>query len=239
MSFRSCPERRCSSRFIWGLIALGAGVLLFAFNAGFLPSAYKSIVFSWPVALIILGSVMAFQRAVVGGVVLLSIGAYLLSGRLGFPIYEIKKIVLPALLVFLGFALLRKSRQYTPVKMESGNSKANGRILEHNFFGGSRQQFGEEPFLGGEIHCLFGGSELDLTRASLPEGLTELEIRCLFGGVTLIIPSSWNVQIQTQALFGGFVEEEHPPRTIADTSRTLLIRGSCIIGGGEIRYRDI
>lgn len=230
-----------STRRLWGTIAVLAGLLLFGFNAGFLPAAYKALVFSWPSGLIVLGILVILQRAVIAGTVLLVIGGYLISGRLGYPIHEIKKIVLPALLVLVGFALILRSR--CPAGRAQGSAMGkrllhNGRIVEHNMFGGSRQQIRDEVFHGGEIHCLFGGSELDLTRTSLPEGTTILDVRCLFGGITLTVPTDWNVQLQTQSIFGGFVEENHPPRTAPANDRMLLIRGSCIIGGGEVRYRD-
>lgn len=234
----SCPRRRRAARLLRGGTVLFAGLLLLGFNAGWLPSDLKPVVFSGPAAIILLGLLFLLRRAFVPGSVLVLVGGYLLAQRLGLPVHDLRRLGLPLLLIFLGVYILARGRKDKAACQQKLQGSRDGTIDEYNLFGGSRQQYSEPLFRGGEIQCVFGGSELDLTQTSLPEGITVLEISCLFGGITLTVPSTWNVQMQTRALFGGFVEEEHPPRTVSDTGRTLLIRGSCIVGGGEIRYRD-
>lgn len=235
-----CPCNRTVPTFshlLKGFVVLGAGVLLLSFNMGWLPLQYKSVVFSWPSAITLVGLILFVQRARFLGAIIAAIGVYLLLHRVGIPVNAVKQIVLPSLLILLGVAMLLRNRNHA-LPLPNTRKQRNGFIEEHNVFGGSRQQFRDEVFRGGSIYCLFGGSELDLTRTSLPEGTSILDVRCIFGGITLTVPTSWNIQLQTQSLFGGFVEEEHPPRHIDDNGRVLLIQGSCIIGGGEIRYRD-
>lgn len=215
-----------------------AGGLLLAFNLGWLPESYKPLVFSWPTALIALGFFFIALRAGLIGLLLLGIGLYLFAGRLGYPLPDYRKLALPALLMVIGSLYLIRSRKRPWQMPTSKRVVQNGVLDESNIFGGSRQQLRDEVFRGGTIQCVFGGSELDLTQTTLPEGITYLDVRCVFGGITLTVPTSWNVQLQTQSLFGAFVEEDHPPRDTVDESRSLIIRGSCIIGGGEVRYRD-
>ena len=73
-----------------------------------------------------------------------------------------------------------------------------------NVFSGGERQIVSENFRGGKITAVFGGTELDLTKAKLAPGRTELEIACVFGGATIIVPDDWNVKIEVTPVLGGF-----------------------------------
>ncbi len=50
-------------------------------------------------------------------------------------------------------------------------------------------------FRGGTTVCWYGGQRLDLRGATLaPEGAT-LKVRCLFGGLQVLVPATWRVQV--------------------------------------------
>ncbi len=83
---------------------------------------------------------------------------------------------------------------------------------------------------------MFGGLELDLTRADLAPGVSELEIACVFGGATLIVPDDWHVTIEVTPVLGGFSDSRklRPGRTV-DPAKRLVIRGAVVFGGGEVK----
>jgi hypothetical protein len=105
----------------------------------------------------------------------------------------------------------------------------------HVFSGGERQIVSEN-FRGGKVTAIFGGSEIDLTKAKLAPGVSELEIACVFGGATIIVPDDWNVKIEVVPVLGGFGDSRKllPGRTV-DTTRQLVIKGAVVFGGGEIK----
>ena len=111
----------------------------------------------------------------------------------------------------------------------------NGIIEENNIFSGSKRKFQDMVFRGGEINCIFGGSELDLTHAKLEEGVNQLEVNCIFGGITLIVPSDWNVQLKKDSIFGDFADKRPYSEAQKDNTRILIVKASCIFGGGEIK----
>ena len=78
--------------------------------------------------------------------------------------------------------------------------------------------------------------ELDLSQARLEPGSTSLEVNCVFGGIVLTVPESWVVQLRTSCIAGDFVDRGHVPDDQKDATRVLLVRGSCVFGGGEIKY---
>jgi predicted membrane protein len=105
-----------------------------------------------------------------------------------------------------------------------------------NVFSGGERQIVSENFRGGRISAVFGGTEIDLTKAKLATGRNELEIACVFGGATLIVPDDWNIMIEVTPVLGGFSDSRKLiPGRIVDTTKQLVIKGAVVFGGGEIK----
>jgi predicted membrane protein len=105
-----------------------------------------------------------------------------------------------------------------------------------NVFSGGERQIVSQNFQGGKITAIFGGIELDLTKAGLAPGASELEIACVFGGATIIVPDDWFVRIEVTPILGGFSDSRklNPGRTI-DANKQLVIKGAVVFGGGEVK----
>ena len=105
-----------------------------------------------------------------------------------------------------------------------------------NIFSGGDRQVVSQNFKGGRISAVFGGTELDLTKARLAPGRNDIEIACVFGGATIIVPDTWYVTIEVTPVLGGFTDSRKltPGRTVDSTSQ-LVIKGAVVFGGGEIK----
>jgi hypothetical protein len=115
-------------------------------------------------------------------------------------------------------------------------SRASGVIDVEVIFGGSEQVYLDPVFRGGKISSVFGGVKLDLRRTTLPEGETWLRVESVFGGVEIDTPEEWNIEIRSESVFGGFVDKRLPPRDgVYTEGRKLIIKTSCVFGGGEIK----
>ncbi|HTE28157.1 LiaF transmembrane domain-containing protein [Flavitalea sp.] len=90
-------------------------------------------------------------------------------------------------------------------------------------------------FIGGEIVCVFGGSEVNMMNADISAGTVELEVVCIFGGATLFIPPNWNVRSEMGSVFGGVDDKRR--NSIPDPGKTLIIKGVCIFGGLEVKTK--
>ncbi|MBR7034894.1 MAG: hypothetical protein IKI25_03930 [Bacteroidales bacterium] len=86
---------------------------------------------------------------------------------------------------------------------------------------------------GGNIDVNMGGLELDLRNTTLPEGETVLNINVRLGGVSLLVPNNWNVEIQTTGL-GGFADKRTGIVT-AEANKKLVLVVKAFMGGGEVR----
>jgi Domain of unknown function (DUF1707)/Cell wall-active antibiotics response 4TMS YvqF len=80
--------------------------------------------------------------------------------------------------------------------------------------------------------CVFGGGELDLTKAQLTSQETVLKVRCVFGGLEIIVPEGMAVRDGMTAVFGG---HSSPAAAAPDGAPVLRIEGIAVFGGVETR----
>jgi predicted membrane protein len=242
----------------FGLILVIAGALLLAFNFGALPHELKRVVFSWQMLLIAIGTFNLFKRQLTSGIILILVGTFFIIPRIVhqfpgvFPGLDdnFTSIYWPLLLIIAG-AFIIISRYVAPEKWsrefkygntknyhqytgKTGYSHVKGGFEKNSIFGSGQHIVLDPEFQGGEINAIFGGVTLDLRKTSLPEGISYLEINAIFGGVTLYVPAHWLVEMSMDSIFGGF-EDKRMFNEEVDTTRKLVVKGSCVFGGGELR----
>lgn len=103
-----------------------------------------------------------------------------------------------------------------------------------SIFGGVKKMVTSKNFRGGDIVCFMGGAEINLSQADL-QGPATVEIVQGFGGTKLVIPPHWEIRSEAVAIFGA-VEDKRPPHPgVFDPNKILIIRGTTIFGGIEIK----
>jgi predicted membrane protein len=227
-------------KYLLGVIIIVAGFLLLLSNIGILPYGLKHIIFSWPMLLIGIGVVSLFssESRTPGTILILIGGIFILPNIFDFS-FNVWHMFWPMILIGVGVMILTKRfprRGWAHHRRFINNPNLEeGYIHEENIFSGGKQRVMHQVFKGGHINCVFGGSEVDLTQATLADGINELEVNTIFGGVTLIVPSDWRVQLKMTSIMGGFSDKRAYIKENPDTSRILIIKGSTIFGGGEIK----
>jgi predicted membrane protein len=103
-----------------------------------------------------------------------------------------------------------------------------------SIFGGIKKNIISKNFKGGDITNIMGGSEIDLTQADI-HGTVRIDLTQVFGGTKLIVPSNWQVKAQMAAIFGGVEDKRSIQNTALDPNKILLLDGTSIFGGIEIR----
>ena len=229
------------------------GVLFLGFNFGRLPAELKRVVFSWPMLLIFLGVVNWIKRKAFSGTVLFIIGAFFIFPRIinaypeSFPGIngDFTHTYWPLLLIAAGLLLIisklfgnkwgfaewdhgYNQKQYSRTQGSMGSFEKNA------IFGSGEHIVLDPEFKGGELNAIFGGISLDLRKTNLPVGETRLEVNAIFGGVTIMVPGEWHIESNIDAIFGGF-EDKRALNDPLDPTRRLIITGSCVFGGGELR----
>lgn len=100
-------------------------------------------------------------------------------------------------------------------------------------FGGSEQRVTAEAFTGGDLSAAFGGVELDLRDATVTDPPARVNVTAMFGGVEIVVPRDWNVQIDVLPVLGG-VSDERPRSEAEHEDVDLVVTGFVAFGGVEI-----
>jgi predicted membrane protein len=103
-----------------------------------------------------------------------------------------------------------------------------------SIFGGVKKIIFSKDFQGGEIVNVFGGAEIDLTQADI-NGRVYIELTQIFGGTKIIVPPHWTVISDMAAIFAGFDDKRVRTNAALDTSKVLIIKGTSVFGGTDIR----
>lgn len=231
------PETHITRNFALGALVIAAGLILLLSNMHILSYEAKHIFFSWQMLLIGIGVISLFGNGnKTPGYILIIIGGVFLIPKIFNLDFNIMSLFWPAILIAIGILILLKRMPKRPIRQNFSmhDVSPEGYIHEDNIFSGGKQKITHE-FKGGQINCIFGGSEIDLTQATLGEGINDLEVNTIFGGVTLIVPDDWKIQLKMTSILGGFSDKRSFVKDNPDPSRMLIIRGSTIFGGGEIK----
>lgn len=228
-------NKQKSDRRIWlgGLLIIIGGLFLLN-SLSILDFRFSRIIISWPFFFFIIGLYILLQseKKIFGGL-LAGLGALFLLPRI-FPGILINwSIVFPLILIAIGlYIILHRRKKFELIK---GTVKDDV-IDDVNIFGGGEKVITSTNFKGGNITAIFGGSEINMTQCHLAEGINTIDIFALFGGTTIIVPKNWNVIVNVTALLGGFSNKGIKDPTVEiDMSRSLVIKGLVVFGGGEIK----
>jgi predicted membrane protein len=87
-------------------------------------------------------------------------------------------------------------------------------------------------FKGGEVVCVFAGSEINLTQADFGNTV-KIEVVAIFGGTKLIVPANWEIRAETTTILGG-IDDKRDPAGMANATKVVILEGVVICGGIEI-----
>ena len=179
------------------------------------------------------------------GWLLLGIGSLGIAGRIfDFSLRFIISDFWPLLLIGLGlYVILNRRSGGTPTSSDGttsssfGGSQSNADTIDEvSIFYGSKKIITSDNFCGGKVTSIFGGTTLDLTNAKLAEGHQVIDVLSIFGGMSLYTRQDLKIDLKVVSIFGGFADKRIKMQNIIpDQSRTLVLKGLAIFGGGSIK----
>ncbi|HUP13540.1 MAG TPA: DUF5668 domain-containing protein [Niastella sp.] len=120
-----------------------------------------------------------------------------------------------------------------PLKTESSKRSADSWLDTVTIFSGVKKNVFSKNFKGGDVVSIFGGAEINLTQADFT-GSIAIEVVQIFGGTKLIIPPHWQIRSEMVAIFGG-IDDKRPPQMNYDEDKIVVLHGTTIFGGIEIK----
>ena len=225
-----------NNKVIIGVILVLAGLFLVIRNTGFFPDFIDHVIFSWPMLLVAIGLVLTLGATEkTAGIIVMAVGGFFMIPLIFRETFHMYNMFWPSIFIIIGIIfIVTKRRGWNAV---SSKGMAEEDIIDYaTVFSGSERQVVSQNFRGGKIASVFGGIDLDLTKARLAPGRNELEIAAVFGGATIIVPDTWFVTIEVTPVLGGFSDSRKlfPDRTMDRTSQ-LVIKGAVVFGGGEVK----
>jgi predicted membrane protein len=236
---------------------IGAGVILAGFlflidNLGWIDLDMR--VHFWPFILMVVGASTLAQSprrgsgAAVAGIFMIGFGAVSLLKGLGL-IYISWKVLFPIGIIGLGLMMVFRAGKRNRKPDAASSSNASSFADDNSFMGMSEGETGErvleltailggfqrkvttQDFRGGDLTSVMGGIDLDMRTASI-NGTAVLNVFALMGGLSIKVPTDWTVDLEGTPILGGFDEKTMEPK---DGSKRLVIRGTVIMGGLEVR----
>lgn len=207
------------------LIAVGG---LWLADASGLLDAGEVIATWWPLALIGLGlTTVAVERCFrPGSIALLVIGTVLLLARTtgldAAPVFWACGAILLG-----GLLLVRR------VGRPAGSERsAGGSTLA--IFSGARQVVQTDHFRHADVSAVFGSATLDLREAHLDAGAT-VDATAVFGGVEVLVPPGWRVELSGLPLFGGYDDKTRGPQPLPVDAPVLRVVATAVFGGVTVK----
>lgn len=212
------------------------GSLVVVIGAGFLLDTLGVVNFTaflrdwWPLLLVGGGvaSLLSNPRLWIWPSILVVVGALLLLRSLEVVSFNVWNVVWPFLLIVFGLSLIFK-KGFEPDETQEASNVVDLTAI----FSGHNVRLAAEDFAGGKLTAVFGGIELDLTDSKITKTAT-LDVFAAFGGVELRVPEGWVVKVQGLPLFGGWEDKTRKPSN-AVGSPILVVRGTCLFGGFEVK----
>lgn len=211
--------------------------------------------FSWQTLLIALGLFIGLRHSFRGAswFVLILVGGAFLIPEIN-PDITIRRYIWPVVLIIIGaFIIIRPRRHHycgdwndDQKKNSASPGTEDAKIINETpdskedfvhataVFGGVKKNVISKNFKGGDLVSIFGGTELDLSRADFT-GTATIDLTTIFGGTKLIVPSDWSVKSDAAVIFGGVEDKRHIPENPAIDAKVLVLRGTVMFGGVDIK----
>ncbi len=235
---------RSKGNLLMGLFIILLGIILLLNSLGLVDISIGDLIFTyWPVIFIFLGARLLLNRGSTGeilsGVVFVVLGAILIGNNTNLfhiNLDSLWSLLWPVILILVGVNLAFGKK---------GNGKSNFAIL------GSVEKKTERWVLKDSSFVAFwGGIELDLTLAEIPQEKTIVDLTAVMGGIEVIVPQDINIECKGTAILGGvelidkstggiIANASYSQKSSGLSKKTVIFYSNAILGGIEIRHKKV
>ena len=223
---------------MFGVLIIGVGLLLLLNNLGIVHMRdFWDFV---PLLIVFVGVVRVVEArgqtigTIIGGVIVAA-GFLWIANNMGW-FHVDAAVVAPSILMLFGALFLVRAleRQRTDVVGAPGATGANT-LSEWVLFGGVKRTIAAQDFRGGSLFAMFGGIEIDMRQAALVDPEIHIDANAMFGGIELKVPTSWDVVVRGQGIFGGYEDKSMLASRPEATQPRLVVTGVALFGGVSVQ----
>lgn len=218
---------------VWaGMLLVIVGGIFLARRAGV---DFPHWLLSWEMILIAVGLYIGVRQSfrLGGWMIAVAVGGVFMLDDVLYDI-NLKPYLWPSLIIAFGLYMIFRPRSDFKGLGGSSRNTSEDSIDDIAIFGGSKTNIISKDFKGGEITTIFGGTDLNLMQADFKNTIS-LDLTQVFGGTKLIVPANWSIKSEVVTIFGG-IDDKRPHATEAvDTTKVLILKGTCIFGGIDIK----
>jgi hypothetical protein len=243
----TCSHNQRLRQWIGALTLIVLGVLMILRNMGMIEAKVYQLLLPTLAIGVGIWSLLN-KRHYAAGILMAAVGIYFLLPRLvsgiGWtPVWPSWLTFWPLACILLGVTLLTylfRPTYYTRSYFNNGvdetvSEAQDGFVEVNNSFGSVRHIVLDTVFKGARIRTKFSGTVLDLTRTTLGEGETYIDVDMSLSGLELRLPDGWMVVTDPLSLNLAGIEDKRYYRMASDPSRRLVIRGGMSLSGIEIK----
>ena len=211
------------------------GIIIIVIGLGFLLDQANVISFIdilshwWPLIFIVIGFlqlVTQAQSATLTGPLFIMIGAILLLNE--WMDSQIFLYLWPLVIIYIGIIIIF----YRP--KHNKNVNKDNMLDSISLFSGAEIKSQSNPFQGGNILAVFGGTDIDLRDAVIVDEEITIEITTVFGGVSLKVPENVQVEVSGIPIFGGFEDKTRHVNKENTHQPIIYLKCVSIFGGVEV-----
>jgi hypothetical protein len=241
------PNRRNSGRILGGIVVIAVGSVFLAHKLGYYIPEW---VFKWQMFLIAIGVYIGAKHSFRGvkWLIPIAIGTIFLITDITFSDISNAQIFWPVIIILVGIMMIVKPGRHDRERWRKRWGKDHRNYYENvqtssedvldsvTIFGSLKKNVISKEFKGGESVSVFAGTELNLMQADI-NGRVVLELVQVFGGTKLLVPANWQIHSEEMvSIFGGLEDKRPLPSGMtADQSKVLVLRGTCLFGGINIK----
>lgn len=226
-------EAGAAERMVPAIVLIGIGALFLLNNLHIIYA--REVLRYWPAIIIAVGVVKLVDSSDgsgrAGGAVLVGVGAIFMARSLGYLSVSIGELW-PLILIGLGLMML-----FDRTSLNFGQKRnAVSGVKEAAVFSGGKRVIRDQNFVRAQFDAVFGGYEIDLTKAEIVGDEAELVLNAVFGGIEAKIPESWAVEMKGAGVFGAFEDaSHHPDPRLYPNPKRLVVKGGAVFGGIEVK----
>ena len=218
-----------------GLILIAIGGLVLLANLDILPFNVD-LAHWWPLILVVLGLVHLWNNRNIfdfSGLFLVLLGVVFLMATLEKIFWSDVWRYWPAVLILLGISIVFKRNPLAIPGSGHGTASSDPDVRVTNILAGTDRRIDSQEFKGGDVSNILGGTKLDLLQAKLAPGDWLLTVSTVLGGVEILVPRDWRIEVYPTNMLGGV--DDHTRQAPAAGGGKLVIKASALLGGIEIK----